>query len=59
MTLMWGLSSFASVETPVARPPPPIGTRMVSTRGSSCTISMVIVPWPVATAGSLKGWMKV
>ena len=28
MTLMFGFSSFASVETPVASPPPPIGTRI-------------------------------
>ena len=28
MTLICGLRSFARVETPVASPPPPIGTRM-------------------------------
>ena len=28
MTLIFGFSSFASVETPVASPPPPIGTKM-------------------------------
>ena len=28
ITLMFGFSSFASVETPVASPPPPIGTRI-------------------------------
>ena len=59
ITLIRGLSIFAKVETPVASPPPPIGTRIASTRGSSCTISMVIEPWPAATMGSLKGWMNV
>ena len=28
MTLMFGFIILASVDTPVARPPPPIGTRM-------------------------------
>ena len=28
MTLIFGFSSFASVETPVASPPPPMGTRI-------------------------------
>ena len=28
MTLMCGLSSLASVDTPVASPPPPMGTKM-------------------------------
>ena len=28
MTLICGFNSFASVETPVASPPPPIGTRI-------------------------------
>ena len=59
ITLIWGFISLANVDTPVARPPPPMGTKIVSTSGSSCTISMAIVPWPVATAGSLNGWMKV
>ncbi len=35
MTLILGFSSLASVDTPVASPPPPIGTRMYSTSGRS------------------------
>ena len=59
ITLIFGLSSFASVDTPVASPPPPIGTRMYSTSGSSLKISIAMVPWPVATARSSNGWIKV
>ena len=55
MTLILGFNSFASVDTPVASPPPPMGTRMYSTSGSSLKISMAIVPCPVATARSSKG----
>ena len=59
MTLIFGFSIFARVETPQQSPPPPIGTRIYSTVGSSLTISMAIVPCPVATISSLKGWMNV
>ena len=59
MTLIFGLRSLASVDTPVASPPPPIGTRMYSTSGSSLKISIAIVPCPVATARSSNGWIKV
>ena len=44
ITRIFGLYSFAKVATPQARPPPPTGTRMVSTSGSSWTISMPMVP---------------
>ena len=44
ITLILGLRSFANVETPVASPPPPTGTKIMSTRGSSLNISMAIVP---------------
>ena len=44
ITLIFGLSSFASVDTPVDSPPPPIGTRMYSTSGSSLKISIAMVP---------------
>ena len=57
MTRILGLYSLAKVETPQARPPPPTGTRMVSTSGSSWMTSMAMVPWPVATVSSLKGGM--
>ena len=59
MTLILGFKSFASVETPVASPPPPIGTKIYSTNGSSLKISMAMLPWPVATAKSSNGWIKV
>ena len=59
MTLIFGFNSLASVDTPVASPPPPIGTRMYSTSGSSLKISMAIVPCPVATARSSNGWINV
>ena len=59
ITLIFGFKSFASVDTPVASPPPPIGTRMYSTRGSSLNISIAIVPCPVATAKSSNGWINV
>ncbi len=58
ITFILGLSSLASVDTPVASPPPPIGTRIMSTSGSSLKISMAIVPCPVATARSSNGWMR-
>ena len=59
MTLICGFRSFASVDTPVASPPPPIGTKIYSTSGSSLKISIAIVPCPVATARSSNGWMNV
>ena len=59
MTLILGFKSFARVDTPVARPPPPMGTKIYSTKGSSLKISMAMVPCPVATAKSSKGWIKV
>ena len=59
MTWILGLSSLARVETPVASPPPPMGTRMQSTRGRSWKISIAMVPWPQATSRSLKGCTKV
>ncbi len=58
ITIIFGLSSFASVETPAASPPPPIGTSIISTVGSSLNISIAIVPWPVATVSSLNGWIN-
>ena len=59
ITLIFGFNNFARVDTPVASPPPPMGTRIYSTSGSSLKISMAKVPWPVATARSSKGWIKV
>ena len=44
ITLILGLSILANVLTPVANPPPPIGTKIQSTVGSSLKISMAIVP---------------
>ena len=44
ITLMFGFNSLASVETPAASPPPPIGTKIMSTVGSSLKISIAIVP---------------
>jgi len=55
ITLIFGFNSFASVDTPVASPPPPIGTKIYSTSGSSLKISIAIVPCPVATARSSNG----
>ena len=55
ITLILGLSNFANVETPVASPPPPIGTNITSTVGSSLTISIAIEPCPVATSKSSNG----
>ena len=59
ITVILGLSIFAKVDTPVIRPPPPTGTRIISTVGSSLIISIAMVPWPVATSKSLNGWTKV
>ena len=59
ITFMFGFKSFARVETPAASPPPPIGTRIMSTVGSSLKISIAIVPCPVATTSSLKGCTNV
>ena len=39
MTFTLGLSSLARVDTPAASPPPPTGTRMMSTSGRSEKIS--------------------
>ena len=39
----FGFNSFANVDTPAASPPPPIGTKMYSTNGSSLKISMAIL----------------
>ena len=50
---------MASVDTPAASPPPPIGTSIISTVGSSLNISIAIVPCPVATVSSLNGWTNV
>ena len=35
ITLIFGFNNFARADTPVANPPPPIGTKMYSTSGSS------------------------
>ena len=59
MTLIFGFNILARVETPVESPPPPTGTKIISTVGSSFTISIAIEPWPVATSKSSKGWTKV
>ena len=59
ITCILGLSSLASVDTPAASPPPPIGTSIISTVGSSLNISIAIVPCPVATVSSLNGWTNV
>ena len=39
MTRTLGFSSFARVDTPAARPPPPMGTRITSTSGRDWKIS--------------------
>ena len=59
ITFIFGFRSFARVDTPVASPPPPIGTSIYSTSGSSLNISIAIVPCPVATARSSNGWINV
>ena len=43
--------------TPLARPPPPIGTRTAATSGRSSTISRPTVPWPAMIRSSSNGGM--
>ena len=44
ITLISGLTDFAANATPLANPPPPIGTRIASTSFSSLMISSAVVP---------------
>ena len=59
ITFIFGFNILASVATPETSPPPPIGTKIYSTSGSSLKISIAIVPWPVATSMSLNGCTNV
>jgi hypothetical protein len=44
--------ALAAIAMPAINPPPPIGTTIVSTSGTSSMISSPSVPWPAITAAS-------
>ena len=46
-----------AVATPLASPPPPIGTRTTARSGRSSTISSPTVPWPAMIRSSSNGGM--
>ena len=49
----------AATVIPETSPPPPTGTTITSTRGSSSRISSPTVPWPASTSGSSNGCTSV
>ncbi len=53
-TLTSGRTALTYSQTPAARPPPPIGTKMASSRrpASASRISLATVPCPAITSGS-------
>ena len=51
ITRAFGTSSLMAVETPALNPPPPTGTRTVSTLGRSAAISRPTVPCPAMIVG--------
>src|SRR5712692_3300375 len=55
ITFTAGLLSLIAVAIPLIIPPPPTGTRTVSTSGRSSRISSPIVPWPAMIFSSLYG----
>ena len=58
MIFISGFNIFAAQAIPEIKPPPPIGTSIISVSGSSSKISKAIVPCPSKTSSSLKGWTK-
>ena len=52
-----GRRAAIAVATPLARPPPPIGTRTTARSGRSSAISSPTVPWPAMIRSSSKGGM--
>ena len=54
-----GLSALTAKATPLASPPPPMGTNMTSMSGFSFSISIPTVPCPAMTCSSSKGWINV
>ena len=52
-----GTSARIATATPLASPPPPIGTRTAATSGRSSAISSPTVPWPAMIRSSSYGGM--
>ena len=57
MTRAPGRRLLMAVATPLANPPPPIGTRTTATSGRSSAISSPTVPWPAMIRSSSNGGM--
>ena len=51
-----GARALTAAATPEMSPPPPTGTRIAPTFGSSSRISRPAVPWPDAVRTSSKAW---
>src|SRR5712691_2958489 len=54
-----GARAFTAAATPEMSPPPPTGTTIAPTSGSSSRISSPAVPCPAAVRGSSKAWTYV
>ena len=57
MTLIAGLTALAAMQTPAAPLPPPTGTMITSSPGSSSSISRASVATPAIRSGSSPEWI--